>query len=81
MSSILRYSLEALACGEYPVGRHDDLPLTFGEGDEHRFGVLGGQPLGFKGALIGLKSDWDAVSTYLGLPTATTVSSGHICKP
>ena len=73
MCSVLRYSLESLACGVYPSERHDELPATFGPGDDSRFWAMGGTSLGFKGALLGLKSDWDAVSQFVGLPTATSL--------
>ena len=61
-SDILRYSLDALALGQFPSCRHDDMDFGI---EDPRFS-LAGKPLGFKAAVLGLKSDWDAVSSFFG---------------
>ena len=62
--SFLRWSLEALARGRFPLNRHDGLP--FGE-DDRREG-LAGTELAFKGALVFVKADWSELVTSFGIP-------------
>jgi len=70
--TFLRWSVESLAAGEYPMFDWDSRKFT----DAARQN-LGGKPLGFKGAVCYMMADWEGVCSHYSVPTWK--SNLHCC--
>ena len=63
---LARWSLDALANGRWPESNVDDVPWTAADGRRH---ALAGQPLGFKGSVVYIMTDWEAVASMMKAPS------------
>lgn len=61
----LRWTLSALARGEYPAGRHDGTPWR---AEDAKRAEAAGRPLP-RGVVVALKGDWAEFALTLGFPT------------